>query len=296
VLVDALFLCCAQSVYSALMQALGATDRILEVFDHVPPEQLGSKRLSHLDGRIEFRDVTFSYPTRPDAAIFKGLNLVVPAGKVVAILGGSGSGKSTLIALLTRLYEPQRGEVTLDGVGLAELDLTWLREHIGSVTQDATIFQGSIRDNIRFGDLDASEAAVEEAARQANAYDFVTGFPDGFETVVGERGALLSGGQKQRICIARAILKNPRVLVLDEATSALDVESERLVQQALERLMQDRTTMVITHRLSTVKNADFIAVIEDGRVIEFGTRDEVLKIDGGRFNAYLQQTKLGTQA
>ena len=275
------------------MRALGATDRVFEVLHHIPPEQLGSLKLPNLEGCIEFRNVDFAYPTRPDAMIFRNLDLTVPAGKVVAILGASGSGKSTLIGLLTRLYEPLGGSVTLDGHEVTELDVTWLRENIGTVTQDATVFQGTIADNIRYGLLDADAPAVEEAAKLANAHNFIAAFPDGYDTIVGERGTLLSGGQKQRICIARAILKNPRVLVLDEATSALDVESERLVQQALERLMQHRTTLVITHRLSTVKNADFIAVIEDGRVVEFGTRDEVLQIDGGRFAAYLQQTKIG---
>jgi len=274
------------------MRALGATDRILEVFTHKPPEQTGTVKLDRVDGHIEFNDVDFAYPTRTEAHIFKNLNLTVPAGKVVAILGGSGSGKSTLIGLLTRMYEPNSGSVYLDGVELSKLDLTWLRHNIGTVTQDATIFQGSIRDNILYGDLDATPEQVEQAAKLANAHDFIASFPDGYDTTVGERGTLLSGGQKQRICIARAILKNPKVLVLDEATSALDVESEQLVQQALERLMQDRTTLVITHRLSTVKNADYIGVIEDNHVIEFGTRDEVLQIDGGRFAAYLQQTKM----
>lgn len=284
-----------KSVYSALMRALGATDRILEILDHQPPtnpNKDGSLRPSKLVGEIKFSNVKFAYPTRPDAMIFDDLNLVVPAGKVVAILGGSGSGKSTLIGLLTRLYEPKSGSVTLDGNKLSSLDVTWLRDAVGMVAQDATIFQGTIRENILYGRLDATDAEIFEAARQSNAHNFIDSFPDGYNTVVGERGTLLSGGQKQRICIARAILKNPTVLILDEATSALDVESEQLVQQALERLMKDRTTLVITHRLSTVKNADFVAVIEDQHVVEYGSRDEVLKIDGGRFAAYLQQSKL----
>jgi ABC-type multidrug transport system fused ATPase/permease subunit len=278
------------------MRALGATDRVLEILDDkslsVTQRHVGTLRPQQLVGEIKFEGVKFAYPTRPDAVIFDDLHLTVPAGKVVAILGGSGSGKSTLIALLTRLYEPLAGRITLDGQELQALDVTWLREAVGTVTQDAVIFQGTVRENILYGKLDAPPEAVEDAARKANAHDFVVDFPDGYETVVGERGAQLSGGQKQRICIARAILKDPKVLVLDEATSALDVESEQLVQQALERLMAGRTTLVITHRLSTVKNADYVAVVEDHRIVEFGRRDEVLQIEGGRFAAYLQQSKL----
>ena len=281
------------------MRALGATDRILEVFDYVPaapPQQGGMLAPADVVGEIKFEDIDFAYPTRPDAQIFSNLNLHVPAGKVVAILGGSGFGKSTLLSLLTRLYEPVSGRITLDGKELSELDVEWLRNTVGAVTQDSTIYQGTIHENILYGNLDATPEEVVEAAKKANAHDFVTGFPSAYDTIVGERGTLLSGGQKQRICIARTILRNPKVLVLDEATSALDVESEWLVQQALERLMHDRTTLVITHRLSTVNNADYIAVIENRHVSEFGTRDEVMQLDGGRFAAYLKKTQMATDA
>jgi subfamily B ATP-binding cassette protein MsbA len=206
-----------------------------------------------------------------------GLDLRLPAGKVTAVVGASGAGKTTLSALLYRFYEPQSGSITIDGISIRDVQRESLRTHVGIVPQDTILFNGTIRENIRYGRLDATDAEVEEAARGANVEEFVRGFQEGYDTVVGERGVTLSGGQRQRVAIARALLKDPRILVLDEATSALDNKSESLVRDALDRLMQGRTTLVIAHRLSTVQNADQIAVIHGGQIAEIGTHSELLR-------------------
>ena len=212
--------------------------------------------------------------------MLQGLSLSLRPGEVVALVGPSGGGKSTVAALLSRFYDPQAGQITLDGVPYPNLDVSWLREQVGVVSQEPILFATTIAENIRYGRQTASDAEVEAAARAANAHDFIMSFPEGYTTLVGERGVRLSGGQKQRVAIARAILKDPRVLVLDEATSALDSESEHLVQEALERLMVGRTTLVIAHRLSTVKEADRVVVIDGGRAVQQGSHDALVHQEG----------------
>ena len=233
---------------------------------------------SSCQGRIELRDVHFSYPARPDQPVCNGYNLTVEAGKTVALCGASGSGKSTAIQLIERFYDPSSGSVLLDGVDLRELNVRWLREQIGLVSQEPVLFSGTIAENIGMGKPGSTREEVEAAAKMANAHAFISKFPDGYNTNVGEKGGQLSGGQKQRVAIARAMIKNPAVLLLDEATSALDTESERVVQAALDDLLtrHKRTTLVIAHRLSTIRNADKICVVEAGRIVEQGTHDELM--------------------
>mmetsp|Transcript_16760 Transcript_16760/g.20294 ORF Transcript_16760/g.20294 Transcript_16760/m.20294 type:complete len:678 (+) Transcript_16760:66-2099(+) len=282
------------NVYSAVMRALGASERILEVSNssEISRENtIGTMSVKQNDMSIVFKDVTFAYPMRPDSTILNSFNLTIPNGKVVAVLGGSGSGKSTLVSLLGRLYRPNSGEILLGGQKLNELDIASLRNTVGVVTQDPVVFMQSIEENIRFGNLNASKEQVIQAAKLANIHDFIETLPDGYDTLVGERGSQLSGGQKQRVCIARAIIKDPKILVLDEATSSLDVENEYLVQQALDRLMPGRTTIIITHRLSTIENADYIAVLEDGSVVEYGTKDEITQKTSGKFHDFMRVNK-----
>lgn len=228
-----------------------------------------------LSGDVRFTNVTFRYPSR-DQRVLRNFHLHIPPNKVVALVGASGAGKSTVAQLLERFYDPQEGEITLDGVPLTQLDPHWLRSHIGMVGQEPVLFSTSVRDNILYGRRDASQEDVERAARIANCHDFIRSFPSGYDTVVGDRGVQLSGGQKQRIAIATAVLKDPKILILDEATSALDAESEHAVQDALSQLMRGRTVLLIAHRLSTVKSADIIAVVKDGQVVEMGSHDELM--------------------
>ena len=235
------------------------------------------RRIPSFDHQIEFRNVSFRYG---DQWILKGINLTIPKGKTIAIVGQSGSGKSTLVDLIPRYYDVQEGEVLIDGINVKELGIHDLRQLIGNVNQEAILFNDSFRNNIAFGVDNATGEQIAEAAKIANAYDFITASEHGFDTNIGDRGGRLSGGQRQRVSIARAILKNPPILILDEATSALDTESERLVQDALEHLMKTRTTVAIAHRLSTIKNADEICVLHEGRIVERGTHDELLNIDG----------------
>lgn len=265
------------SLWSDFMRATGAAERVFQLMDRVPqiPKQ-GGLQLPQLEGQVALEDVHFSYPTRPDVKVLHGVSLDISAGEIVALVGPSGSGKSTVAALLTRFYDPEAGRVRLDGVDLTELDPTWLRQQIGVVSQEPTLLSCSVADNIRYGHAEASDAQVKEAAVAANAHTFIEGFPEGYDTQVGERGVQLSGGQKQRVAIARAILRNPKLLVLDEATSALDAESEHLVQEALEHLQAGRTTLVIAHRLSTVKDADRVVVLQSGRVQQVGTHQGLM--------------------
>jgi ABC transporter fused permease/ATP-binding protein len=269
------------AVYSDFQRAVGASQRVFELLDRVPQVVNNAGLIPAAPvGQMALEGVEFAYPTRADVPVLTGVDLQLHTGRVLALVGQSGGGKSTVASLLLRLYDPSAGRVTFDGVDVRELNTAWLRGQIGIVSQEPVLFATTIEENIRYGKPEASRAQVEAAARAANAHDFVSAFPEGYGTVVGERGVRLSGGQKQRIAIARALLKDPRVLVLDEATSALDGESEHLVQEALDRLMHGRTTLVIAHRLSTVKSADQVVVLLNGRVAEAGTHDELVAANG----------------
>ncbi|KAM4680377.1 ATP-binding cassette sub-family B member 10, mitochondrial-like isoform 3-T3 [Amazona ochrocephala] len=243
-------------------------------------------------GALEFKDVEFAYPTRPETSIFKDFSLSIPAGSVTALVGSSGTGKSTIVSLLLRLYDPISGTITVDGFDIRQLNPLWFRTKIGTVSQEPILFSCSIAENIAYGAEDPSTVTAEEihkVAEIANADSFIKGFPNGFDTVVGEKGVLLSGGQKQRIAIARALLKNPKILLLDEATSALDAENEYLVQEALDRLMEGRTVLIIAHRLSTIQNADSVAVLGEGKILECGKHDELLANPNGLFRKLMQK-------
>ncbi|XP_061365672.1 ABC transporter B family member 2-like isoform X2 [Gastrolobium bilobum] len=241
------------------------------------------EELKTVEGTIELKRIHFSYPSRPDVIIFKDFNLRVPSGKSIALVGQSGSGKSSVISLILRFYDPTSGRVLIDGKDITRLNLKSLRKHIGLVQQEPALFATSIYENILYGKEGASDSEVIEAAKLANAHNFISGLPEGYSTKVGERGVQLSGGQRQRVAIARAVLKNPEILLLDEATSALDVESERVVQQALDRLMQNRTTVMVAHRLSTIRNADQISVLQDGMIIEQGTHSSLVENKNGAY-------------
>ncbi len=258
------------------LASMERVDKIL-MAENTIKEVTRPKRLPSFEHQIEFKNVSFRYG---EQWILKDINLTIPKGKTIAIVGQSGSGKSTLVDLIPRYYDVQEGEVLIDGINVKDLGIHDLRQLIGNVNQEAILFNDTFRNNISFGVDNATDEQIEEAARIANAYDFIMASEACFDTNIGDRGGRLSGGQRQRVSIARAILKNPPILILDEATSALDTESERLVQDALERLMKTRTTVAIAHRLSTIKNADEICVLHEGRIVERGTHDELLNIDG----------------
>lgn len=269
------------NLWSDFARARGASQRIFELIDRNPTVDAGGGEvLDRVAGLVEFMEVDFAYPVRPETKVLDRVNLRLEPGSVVALVGPSGAGKSTVAALLLRLYDPDEGFVALDNCDLRQLDAKWLRTKIGTVAQEPVLFSTTIAANIRYGRPEASDRMVEVAARAANAHDFIAQLPEGYETEVGERGVRLSGGQKQRVAIARALLKDPPLLILDEATSSLDAESESLVQDALEKLMAQRTSLVIAHRLSTVRNADSVAVMDGGQVIETGTHDELMATDG----------------
>jgi len=268
------------SVWEDFMKAMGASERVFQLLDRAPSIAAGGKQLAGLRGEVSIRGVDFVYPSRPDVPVLRGLDLTLRPGETVALVGPSGGGKSTVASLLSRFYDPNSGAIELDGTPYLELDPSWLRQQVGVVSQEPVLFASTVADNIRYGRPGASTEDVVAAAKAANAHDFIESFPEGYETLVGERGVRLSGGQKQRVAIARALLKDPRVLVLDEATSALDAESEHLVQEALDRLMVGRSTLVIAHRLSTVKDADRVLVLDHGRVVERGTHAELVAGDG----------------
>jgi ATP-binding cassette subfamily B protein len=271
-------------LYSQLQRTVGATHRIRELLTE-KPEPLSEVRpaRARLRGEVAFEGVTFSYPSRPGLEVLRDVSLGAGAGQRVALVGPSGAGKSTLVALLLRFYEPDGGRILLDGRDAREYDLAFVRSQVAVVPQDVVLFGGTILENIAYGRPGASDAEVVEAARLANADEFIRTFPEGYQTRVGERGVQLSGGQRQRVAIARAILRDPAILVLDEATSALDSASERLVWEALDRLMRGRTSLVIAHRLSTVRGADRIYVISEGRTVESGTHAELLARDDGLY-------------
>jgi ATP-binding cassette, subfamily B, bacterial len=277
--------------YSEFKQAEASVDRVFEIMAIEPAvkEIENAPDLPPVSGKVEFRRVSFAY--RPDKPVIDGMGLMVFPGEAIALVGASGAGKSTLVNLLPRFYDPQSGQILIDGTDIRDVSLRSLRRQIGIVPQETTLFSGSIAQNIAFGQRDIDLAAVEQAARIANAHQFISQLPQGYETWVGERGVNLSGGQRQRIAIARAVLLNPRILILDEATSALDSESEALVQEALERLMDNRTVFIIAHRLATVRRADRILVIEQGKIVESGTHQELLDHSGRYARFYAQQFK-----
>ena len=276
-------------LYSQVQKAVGATHRVRELLQEQPEFTIASATAmtpaprETFRGEVEFRDVHFHYASRPEVEVLKGISFDVKRGEKIALVGPSGSGKSTIISLLLRFYDPKPGEVLMDGRPATEYPLAWLRNQMSIVPQEAMLFGGTIYENIAYGRPGATEAEIMEAAKQAHAHEFIAPFPEGYQTLVGERGVKLSGGQRQRVAIARAILKNPAILILDEATSSLDSESERLVQLALDRLMENRTTFMIAHRLATVRRADRILVIQDGKLVESGTHAELNQQDNGLY-------------
>jgi len=267
-------------LYGQFREGTGAIQRVFEIIDTRPTilDAPDARPLERVAGRIELDAVTFAY--LPDRPVLRQLSLEIPAGETLALVGPSGSGKTTLVGLIPRLWEVTTGAIRLDGVDIRDVTVDSLRGQIGLVAQEATLFGGSVAENIRYGRLDATDEEMKAAARAANAHDFISALPDGYDTLVGDRGSRLSGGQRQRVAIARAILKDPPILLLDEATSSLDNESERLVQEALDRLKVGRTTIIVAHRLSTIRAADRIAVLDDGVLVELGTQDELLALDG----------------
>ncbi len=274
-----------------IQRAIGAAERVFAVIDEAPTivDRPHARPLETVEGAVRFEGVQFTYPNGQTG--LKGLDLLVRPGEALAVVGASGSGKSTLAKLLLRFYDPSAGHVSLDGMDLRDLPVAWVREQIAYVPQETPLFAGTLMDNIRYGRLDATDDEVVDAAIQANAHSFISQLPDGYQSLVGERGSTLSGGQRQRIAIARAILKDPRILLLDEATSALDAESETVVQEALERLMKGRTTILITHRLKSATRADRVVVIDAGRAVEVGAPDELLQ-GAGSYRSLYEQWRL----
>jgi ABC-type multidrug transport system fused ATPase/permease subunit len=268
-------------LYANIQKALGAVENLIEIMNTATERELvdGNKKPT-LSGNIRLEDVHFQYPQRLDVPVLSGINFSIGRNQTLAVVGGSGAGKSTLASLLLRYYEPQSGAVFFDDTNTREIDLEYLRSHIAIVPQEVMLFADTIQENIRFGRPEASTQEIEDAAKAANALEFIQSFPEGMNTQVGDRGIQLSGGQKQRIAIARAILKNPAILILDEATSALDSESEKLVQDALDRLMTNRTAIVIAHRLSTIRKADKIIVLQEGKIIEEGNHETLIGLNG----------------
>ncbi len=279
-------------IFARVQKFIGATEDLLDIMKEKPepveePAPIPDEQILH--GAISFRNLSFSYPMRPEMEVLKEINAEIKPDSLIALVGPSGAGKSTLTSLLLRLYDPTGGNILFDGRDSHSIPLTILRKQMAIVPQDIFLFGGTIRDNIAYGRPDATDKMVEEAAHQANAWEFISRFPDGMNTLVGERGMQLSGGQRQRVAIARAVLKGPRILILDEATSSLDSESERLVQDALEKLMQGRTSILIAHRLSTIRRADMILVIDKGRIVAKGTHEELMTAEN---SIYRELSKL----
>jgi ATP-binding cassette, subfamily B, bacterial len=271
-------------IYAQIQKTIGASERLLEILNEKSEVELTpTTPQMTMQGAISFQDVRFKYPSRPDMPVLKGISLEVAAGQKVALVGYSGAGKSTIVQLLMRYHTPNDGQILVDNTDIQTLNITAYRQHIAVVPQEVMLFGGTIQENIGYGKPNATIAEIVEAARQANALDFIESFPEGLQTVVGERGVKLSGGQRQRVAIARAILKDPKILILDEATSSLDAESERLVQEALDRLMQNRTTVIIAHRLATIRNVDCIYVLKDGTILESGTHEQLAEREDGLY-------------
>ena len=265
--------------------SMAALDRVFEIMDQKPEirDRPNAIKVDRIEGRVEFDDVCFAYHSTDDteiSTVLEHISLTVEPGRKIAFVGPSGAGKSTIVGLIPRFYDVDCGHMRIDGMDVRDFTVKSLRKQVGMVLQTPILFSGTVRDNIRYGRPKASMEDIVEAAKAANAYDFIQAMPRGFDSEVGEMGNFLSGGQKQRVTIARAFLKDPRILILDEATSALDTESERLIQSALERLMEGRTTFIIAHRLSTIENADRIVVMDQGRIVESGTHAELLARDG----------------
>lgn len=281
-------------VFARVQKFIGATEDLMEIFNETPEEVTDPHTTPEftLNGGITLCDLSFHYPSRPDAEVLSGLHADIPPGSLTALVGSSGAGKSTLTALLLRLYEPTAGQILFDGTSSQSIPLSALRSQMAIVPQDIFLFGGSIYENIAYGRPGASREMIEEAARKANAWEFISQFPQGLDTLVGERGMQLSGGQRQRVAIARAVLKDPKILILDEATSSLDSENERLVQDALEKLMKGRTSIVIAHRLSTIRRADQILVLDKGHIIERGTHHELMQSPIGIYRG-LSQLQFG---
>ncbi len=273
-------------LYTQLLRAIGASERIMDILDEPSEVTLTSykENYTRLVGNIRYENVRFSYPTRADMPVLKGISFEVEAGKKIALVGTSGAGKSTIVQLLMRFYDLESGTIKVDEKNINDFNITEYRQNLAIVPQEVLLFGGTIRENIRYGKPTASDAEIISAAQQANAWDFISSFPEGLETIVGERGVKLSGGQRQRVAIARAILRNPSILILDEATSSLDAESERVVQDALDHLMQGRTSIIIAHRLATVREVDCIYVIDKGMIVEKGTHEELSTLENGIYN------------
>ncbi len=263
-------------LYAKIQKAIGATEHLMDILEE-EVEELNGDNLENFKGEVSFSEVSFAYPQRKEVQVLNGISFSCQPGQTTALVGGSGAGKSTISSLLLRFYDPQTGIIKFDNKNVQSIALESLRAHIAIVPQEVILFGGTVMENILYGNINATEEEVIEAAKKANAYDFIMSFPDQMETLVGDRGIQLSGGQKQRIAIARAVLKNPKILILDEATSALDSESERLVQDALDKLMVGRTSFVIAHRLSTIQNADTILVLDKGKIVEQGTHEALIK-------------------
>ena len=272
-------------LYANIQKAIGATENLMDIVNGQSELDLhpGTKK-NKITGEIEFKDVKFSYPQRNDMEVLKSVSFNIQPNQTFAIVGASGSGKTTITNLLLGFYKSDDGQVLVDGVSVSDYDLNHLRENMAIVPQEVMLFSGTIQENIRFGQTDATDEQVVLAAQQANAWEFIESFPDGMQTEVGDRGIQLSGGQKQRVAIARALLKNPSILILDEATSALDSESEKLVQDALQNLMKNRTSLVIAHRLATIRKADKILVMQNGAIVETGTHQELMQLKGNYAN------------
>lgn len=278
------------NLYTAIAGAIGATERIQEILDrdqeiHINPVAETEQKLN---GKLEFRQVSFAYPSRPEITVLKQISFQMIKGQRIAFVGASGAGKSTIVQLLMRFYHPAEGKIYVDDRAVETFDLRSYRRNIAIVPQEILLFGGTIFENIRYGKPDATQEEIIEAARKSNALEFIQSFPDQFDTIVGERGVKLSGGQRQRIAIARAILKNPAILVLDEATSSLDAESEKLVQDALDELMKDRSSLIIAHRLSTIREADCIYVLQKGQIVEHGTHEELIAMDRGVYRSLVE--------
>lgn len=272
-------------LYAQIQKAIGATERVFELLEETPEKINSQANQNHekIKGNVAFKNVAFSYPSRQEIKVLKDVNFTANFGQKIAIVGPSGVGKSTIASLLLRFYNIEGGTIEIDGKNIYDYDLETLRGNMSIVPQDVILFGGTIKENIAYGKPDATDAEILNAAKQANAFNFIEGFPEKMETIVGERGIKLSGGQRQRIAIARALLKNPSILILDEATSSLDSESEKLVQEALEILMQGRTSIIIAHRLSTIRTADQILVLDDGKITEQGTHQELLELENGLY-------------